>query len=114
MVFDNVSVTSWVLENLEFVAFVRKCDRKFAIGVKFEVILVSFLCRKNTISLREKIWVYKAGLTLPLFIEVPVTSKDSQRSSICLLGVSILPFSKIGILELFQSVVFFVVHFIAL
>jgi hypothetical protein len=57
----NVSVTSWVLESLEFVAFVRKCDRKFTIGVKFEVILVSFLCRKNILSL---IWVWRTMMAL--------------------------------------------------
>jgi hypothetical protein len=59
--FNNVSVTSWVLENLEFVAFVRECGRKLTIGVKFEVILVSFLCRKNILSL---IWVWRTMMAL--------------------------------------------------
>ena len=30
------------------------------------------------------------GLTLPLFIEVPVPSQESEQSCICLLGVLIL------------------------
>jgi len=37
------------------------------------------------IPLRGEIWVYKASLTLPLFIEVPVTS--SERSCICVRGI---------------------------
>jgi hypothetical protein len=41
----------------------------------------------------------------PLFIEVPVPRQDSERSCICVLGVSILPLSTIltFILELFRQ-----------
>jgi len=33
---------------------------------------------------------HETSLTLPLFIEVPVPSQESEGSYICLLGVSIL------------------------
>jgi len=33
------------------------------------------------------------SLTLPPFIEVPVSIQESERSCICVLGVSILPLS---------------------
>ena len=39
------------------------------------------------------------GLTTPRFIEVPVRSKDNERSCVCVLGISILPLSSILILE---------------
>ena len=36
---------------------------------------------------------------MPLFIEVPVPSQESERSCICVLGVSNLPKIKIFLLE---------------
>jgi hypothetical protein len=41
---------------------------------------------------------HKTSSTPPLFIEVPVPSKNSERSCIRVLGVSILPLSTISIL----------------
>ena len=43
------------------------------------------------ISLIKLIWPYKSSLTLPLFIEVPVPSHESEQLCICVLEVSILP-----------------------
>jgi hypothetical protein len=43
--------------------------------------------------LRGKVWAYKSSLTSPRFSEVPISSKESERSCICVLGVSILPLS---------------------
>ena len=42
------------------------------------------------ISLRGAVWAYKASLTPPLFIEVPVSSQKSEWSYIIVLTVSIL------------------------
>jgi len=44
-------------------------------------------------------WAHKTSITLPLFIEVPVPSQESERSCICVLGVSILPLSTILLLD---------------
>jgi hypothetical protein len=38
-------------------------------------------------------------LTTPLFIEMPVPSQKSKRSSICVLGLSILPLSTFFIFD---------------
>jgi hypothetical protein len=38
-----------------------------------------------------EVWAYKIRLTPPLVIEVPVPGRKSERSCICVLGVSILP-----------------------
>jgi hypothetical protein len=42
------------------------------------------------ISLRGEGWACKNSLTQPLFIEVPVPRQESEQSSFCVLGVSIL------------------------
>jgi hypothetical protein len=42
---------------------------------------------------------HKTSLTPSLFIEVPVPSQESEQSYFCELGVSILPLSKIFLLE---------------
>ena len=47
------------------------------------------------ISLRGKDWVHITSLALPLVIEVPVSSQESEKSCICVLGVSTLPMSTI-------------------
>jgi hypothetical protein len=44
-------------------------------------------------------FTYKASLTPPLFIEMPVPSQESERSCNCLLGVSVVPLSTIFLLE---------------
>ena len=55
---------------------------------------------KRTISPRRGgAWTHKATLTPPLFIEVPVPNDESERSGICVLGISILPLSTIFILD---------------
>jgi len=41
-----------------------------------------------------EVWVHKTSLTPPPFIEVSVP-RESERSCICVLGVSILPLSTI-------------------
>ena len=46
------------------------------------------------LSLREELWAHGASLTPPLFIEVSLRSKESERSCICVLGVLILPLSS--------------------
>ena len=51
------------------------------------------------ISLREEVWAHKTSLTLPLFIQVPVISKESKQSCICVLEVLILSLSMILILD---------------
>jgi hypothetical protein len=43
-------------------------------------------------------WVHKTSLAPPLFIVLSVTSQKSHRSSICVLGVSILQFSATFVL----------------
>ena len=49
------------------------------------------------ISLRVENWVHKTSLSTPHVIEMPVPSHASERSCICVLGVSILPLSTIMI-----------------
>jgi len=55
------------------------------------------------ISRRVENWVHFTRLTPPPFIEVPVQSKESERSCICVVGVSTLPLSTFWylMLELF-------------
>ena len=48
------------------------------------------------IALREEVSAHQTSLTLPLFIEVPVTSHESERSCIFALGVSKLPLYDFG------------------
>ena len=45
------------------------------------------------ISSRFEVYAHKTNLILPLFIEVPMLSQESERSCICLLEVSILSLS---------------------
>jgi len=49
--------------------------------------------------LRE-VWVHKTSLTTPLLIEVPVLNQESERSFICVIGVSILPLSRYLVFDL--------------
>ena len=64
------------------------------------------------ISLREDVWAHKTSLTLSLFIEVPVSSQESEQSCTC---VSILSLSTLFLLD-FKTVptvwIFLVFHFI--
>ena len=64
---------------------------------------IVLLCRKHMhnhiISLRGEIWAHITSLPLPLFIEVPVTSQECERSCICVLVVLILLLSTILILD---------------
>jgi hypothetical protein len=70
----------------------------------------------HIITLRGEVWIHKTSLTPPLFIEVSVPRDESERSCICVLGVSILllflRFFSIGFLNCSFGVVFFVFHFI--
>jgi hypothetical protein len=67
------------------------------------------------ISRRVEIWVHFTRLTPPPFIEVPVQSKESERSCICVVGVSTLPLSTTMIFN-FETLptvwYFFAFHFI--
>ena len=45
------------------------------------------------------LYFYSFSLTPLLFIEVPVPSKKSERSCICVLEVSIMPFSTIFLFD---------------
>ena len=57
----------------------------------------------------REIWVYKTVLTPPFFfIEVFVQSQESDRSCICVSGVSILPLSVILILK-FGTAFYFII-----
>ena len=42
------------------------------------------------ISLRGAVWVHTSSLTQELYTQVPVPSKESKRSCICVQGLSIL------------------------
>jgi hypothetical protein len=55
-------------------------------------------------------------LTTPLFIEMPVPSQKSERSCICVLGLSILPLSTFLIFDFgsVPTVWYFFVFFILL
>ena len=53
----------------------------------------------HNISLRGEGQEYKTSLTLPLFIEVPVPSQESEQSCICVLGEYILPHVAIVLLD---------------
>jgi len=48
-----------------------------------------------------EVWALKTSLTQPLYIEVPVPSQESERSCICALGVSILPWILPMLLQFF-------------
>jgi hypothetical protein len=63
----------------------------------------------HIISLIGEIWAHITSLPLPLFIEVPVTSQECERSCICVLVVLILLHSTILILDFGNvlTVVFF-------
>jgi hypothetical protein len=50
-------------------------------------------------SLRGEVSINKTNLALPRFIEVPVPSKESERTCICVLGVSVLLLSTILIFD---------------
>ena len=52
------------------------------------------LC-EHIISIRGEVWTIKTSLSQPLFIEVPVSSQESEWSCISVFGVSILPLSTI-------------------
>ena len=53
----------------------------------------------HNISLRGEGQEHKTSLTLPLFIEVPVPSQESEQSCICVLGEYILPHVAIVLLD---------------
>jgi hypothetical protein len=47
------------------------------------------------ISLRSDIWAHKTSLAPPNYINVPAPSQESERSCICVLGISIYLFLQI-------------------
>ena len=51
------------------------------------------------ISLREEVWVHKTNLIPPLFIEVPVSIKESERLCACVFPVLVFPLSTILIFD---------------
>ena len=58
-------------------------------------------------------WAHQTSYTPTLLIEVAVISMESKNSLICVLGISILPLPTMlsGFWNCFDSVVFFVFHF---
>ena len=83
-------------------------DLTFLYNIFFVLLYVSvgilFIRGKHlhdrTISLRGKVWAHNSNLTPPfIFIEVPVLNQESERSSICVSGVSILHISTTLIFE---------------
>ena len=76
---------------------------------------ILFTCEKHLhdyiISLRGKVWAHKTSLTQPLYIEVPVSSQESERSCMYVLAISFcLCFYNIsvGSRKCDDSVVYFV------
>jgi hypothetical protein len=57
---------------------------------KKRVLCVCFVCEKHLhdpiIYLIVEVWSHKVSLTLPHFIEVPVSNYTSEQSCICVLG----------------------------
>ena len=51
------------------------------------------------ISLSREVWAHKISLTPPPLIEMFVPSQESERSCICVLGVSICSLSMIFLLD---------------
>ena len=53
---------------------------------------ILFTCRRHLhdriISLLGEVWTHETSLTPPLFIDVSIPSQESERSCICVLGVS--------------------------
>jgi hypothetical protein len=57
------------------------------------------LLHDDIISLRGEVWDNEISLTPPLVIVIPVPSQESDRSCICVLGISILHISTIFLLD---------------
>jgi hypothetical protein len=73
----------WTVSNVLFTQYpIRKKQAKL-IPLIFVTIGILLTCRKHLndhiISLRGKTSVHKTNLILPLFIEVPVPSQESER-----------------------------------
>jgi len=77
----------------------------------YVLVVILLTCGKHLhariISLIGEVWAHKISLSPPFFIDVPVPSQESERSCICVLGVSILPLSTILRFDSPESVVFF-------
>jgi hypothetical protein len=61
----------------------------------------------------EAVWVHKANLTLPLFIDVPVSNQESERSCMCAMGfyfVSVYMIFRLdfGTVPMVWNILFFV------
>jgi hypothetical protein len=79
--------------------------------VKVDILLTSGKhLHDRIISLRGEIWAHHSSLTLPLFIEVSVSSQDNGRH---VLEVSNLPLSTIFYIYFGIVGDFFVFHFIS-
>ena len=68
------------------------------------------LIQYKMIMRRGEIWVHKTSLNPQFFIEVPVPSQESERSCICVLGVSNL--LLLTIMELFRQCGIFCFNYI--
>ena len=68
------------------------------------------LIQYQMIMRRGEIWVHKTSLNPQCFIEVPVPSQESERSCICVLGVSNL--LLLTIMELFRQCGIFCFYYI--
>jgi hypothetical protein len=73
------------------------CTRHTFNTISIYYILLFFYL--NEFALRGEVWAHTTNLTLPLFIEVSLPSQESEQSYICVIGVSILPFSFLLIFD---------------
>jgi hypothetical protein len=74
-----------------FTLFYVKVDMLLTCGI--------LLLHDDIISLRGEVWDNEISLTPPLVIVIPVPSQESDRSCICVLGISILHISTIFLLD---------------
>jgi hypothetical protein len=97
-----IIMTSSVLRRLNILLFkiivffiITLCGRLY---VRVGILLTWKLKRVHDriISLRGKVWAHKTRFTPPLFIEVPVSNQEDERSCICELVISTVPLSTIS------------------
>ena len=71
----------------------QQIDVKVRGLIRRPIMQVYYTSMTASFSLRGDCWAHKASLTPPRFIEVPVTSQESERLCICVLGISNLTLS---------------------
>ena len=74
----------------------HQIDRKFADCILENLLDTTAIDKKKyDDTINSEIWAYQSSLTPPLYIEVAVPIKGSDRSCICVFEISILPLSTI-------------------